>query len=56
MTKITSKYVLELINDITIIHNNVQKGDLFTAGFNLCFFQQCLINMLRGLEEKEKND
>lgn len=56
MTKLKSNYILDLVNDITLIHNSIQKGELFSAGFNLCFLQQCLLDVMRELEEREKNE
>lgn len=49
-----SEEIINLINEVTIIHNCMNEGKLFQAGFELSFHQQHLVNILRKLEEKER--
>ena len=49
-----SEEVINLINEVTSVHNYMDEGKLFHAGFKLAFHQQHLVDILRKLEEKEK--
>lgn len=53
---IDSHRLLEWINQITCIHNSAVKGEDFATGFNLCFLQQCMVECLKDLERREKED
>jgi hypothetical protein len=54
ISEIDSHRVLEWINLITSIHNQMIEGDSFSAGFNLCFLQQYLVEMHKDLERQER--
>lgn len=54
--KVDSQILQNWVNDITVVHNQIVKGELFTAGFNLCFLQQYMIDVLKCLESQEKTD
>jgi len=38
---------IDLINEITDIQNHMVKGNIFQAGFLLCFHQQHLVELRR---------
>jgi hypothetical protein len=46
--------ILDWVNLVTGVHNDMVKGNLFAAGFNLCFLQQSMIDILKILEKKER--
>lgn len=46
--------ILDWINLITSTHNNILEGKMFSAGFNLACLQQCMIEVLRELEKRDK--
>jgi hypothetical protein len=46
--------VIDWLNLVTSIHNNVIEGKMFSAGFNLACLQQCLVEVLRELEKRDK--
>jgi len=54
--EVDSHRILEWINLTTLVHNEMIKGESFCAGFNLCFLQQCMIEVMKELEKKEKNN
>ena len=50
-----SKIILEIINDITMIHNQIGKGEMFLAGANMISMQNSLVKMMDELERKEND-
>lgn len=54
--RVDSHTILEWINTITGIHNNFIEEKHFSAGFNICFLQQCMVEALRKLEMQEKSE
>jgi|HubBroStandDraft_4_1064222.scaffolds.fasta_scaffold31902_6 hypothetical protein len=57
-TKIDSQLFLDLINEITMIYNQICKNDsssYFLAGYNLSKLQGQLIKIYLQLEVNEKN-
>jgi hypothetical protein len=55
MANIESKIILNLLNEVTNIHNLFMSEKHFAAGFALCFHQQHLVELLRMAEKQEKD-
>jgi hypothetical protein len=54
MANIESKIILDLVNEVTQIHNDMVKENLFNAGFMLSFHQQHLVELYKMAEKQEK--
>ena len=52
--EVDSHRMLDWINLLTTVHNQMVKKEEFSAGFNLCLLQQCMVDVLKDLERQEK--
>ena len=55
---IDSALILELVNELTLIHNQIGKGEMFLAGSNMISLQTRIFNLYENVlefEGKERN-
>lgn len=50
-----SKKMLEIINEITMIHNQIGKGEMFLAGANMTDLYNRLVKIMLEMERKEND-
>lgn len=51
-----SKRILDVVNQLTMIHNQIVENKLFSAGFNLAVLQDELVREMKKAEEKESHE
>ena len=51
-----SKTILEIINEITMIHNQIGEGKMFLAGANMISLQNRLVILMEEAERKENDE
>jgi len=55
VNKMNSKTILEIINEITMIHNQIAEGKMFLAGANMVSLQNRLVILMEEAERKEND-
>lgn len=49
-----STEILDIVNELTSIHNNIVENNMFCAGSNLAWLQHRLVEKMK-IKEKEEN-